>query len=351
MYDSLADDIAYFDRFSKIRKLYAAAILNERNIMKILITGSTGHIGSFLVPRLVDAGHEVLAVARHPQPKYPFAKAQWDKVQWVVADCREEESSGCWAGRLAEIKCDAVVDLISYTVEQVKFFVDAFSGRIRHFLHCGSIWAYGPSDRVPHLEEYPRHPQSQYGKNKTAIENYLMELHASKNFPATVIHPGHISGRYWLPIDPQGSINGLDVYKKLATEQPVHLPNNGLDALHHVHADDVAQLFALAIANPDKSIGQAFSAVSPYGMTLKGCCRAIAKKFGKTGNICFVSPDELKKEMGEKPFAITLSHLNESVIASPQKAQKILGFKPAYTTEEIYSDFLDYQMEIGQLIL
>lgn len=62
-----------------------------------------------------------------------------------------------------------------------------------------------------------------------------------------MIHPGHISGHKWLPIDPQGTRNGLGVYLKLARGEPVHLPDNGLATLHHVHADDVAQLFELAV--------------------------------------------------------------------------------------------------------
>lgn len=319
--------------------------------MKILITGATGHIGSYLVPRLIDAGYEVLAIARNPEPKYSFAQQQWEKVQWIVADCRTEEQTGRWSQRLDEIQCDIVVDLISYTVEQAKIFVNAFRRRTKHFLHCGSIWAYGPSNRIPHMEEYPRNPQSQYGKDKAAIENYLMELCVSQNFPATVIHPGHISGNYWLPIDPQGSLNGLGVYKKLAAGQVVQLPNNGLDSLHHVHADDVAQMFTLAIAKPEKSIGQTYSAVAPYGMTLKGCCRAVAENFGRKANIDFVSMDVWEKKLGKKAFAIAKSHLDESVIASPQKAENQIGFKPAYTTEQIYSEFLDYKLETKELVL
>ena len=318
--------------------------------MKILITGATGHIGSYLVPRLVRQGHDVIGVARTPKPKYPFGQKEWDRVQWVVADCRAEEQTGEWLQRLDEIKCDAVVDLISFSPSQVQILVDSFKGRIKHFLHCGSIWAYGPSNRVPHLEGYPRNPKSEYGKNKTAIENDLIDLYKSQNFPATIIHPGHISGKFWLPIDPQGSINGLDVYKKLATGQVVLLPNNGLDALHHVHADDVAQMFEIALNKPDKSIGQVFSAVSPYGMTLKGCCHAVASVFGKTPSLEFVSPEVLKKQMGEKAFAITKSHLEESVIASPEKAKKLLGFKPSYTTEQIYAEFVEHMINTGKLM-
>ncbi len=317
--------------------------------MKILITGATGHIGSYLVPRLIRLGHKIVGVARKSEPKYPFSLDEWGKIQWIVADCRAEEQTGKWAERLTAIQCDAVVDLISFNTQQNQFLADAFKGRIKHFLHCGSIWAYGPSNRIPHLEEYPHHPKSQYGKDKTAIEEYLLKLNKDEEFPATIIHPGHISGKYWLPIDPQGSINGLDIYEKLRSGQVVYLPENGMDALHHVHADDVAQVFELAITNPKKSIGQTFSAVSPYGMTLKGCCEAVAKVLGLTANIEFVPTSIFKEKMGEKPFSITQSHLEESVIASPQKAHELLGYTPAYTTEHIYAEFVEHMVITGKL--
>ena len=62
--------------------------------MRVLVVGGTGHIGSYLVPRLVRAGHEVVVVARNPQPQYTDPRIAWPKVEWVVADRRAEEAAG-----------------------------------------------------------------------------------------------------------------------------------------------------------------------------------------------------------------------------------------------------------------
>ena len=46
--------------------------------MKVVIIGGTGHIGTYLVPRLVIAGHEVICVSRQksdPYNKNPFWKS------------------------------------------------------------------------------------------------------------------------------------------------------------------------------------------------------------------------------------------------------------------------------------
>lgn len=314
--------------------------------MKILVVGGTGHIGSYLIPRLIQNGFDVSVTARAPKPKYVLPEMGWNKVNWVICDKKAEEASGEWSKRLADIDVDAVVDLISYTQEQNNIMVEAFKGRISHFINCGSIWAYGPSLRVPHLEHYPRKPQSDYGKNKTAIEKDLMALHIRENFPATVIHPGHISGKRWLPIDPKGAIAGTDIYQKLAAGEEVSLPERGSVPMHHVHGDDVAQVFELALLKPADSIGQVFSAVSPYALTMKACCRAVAGIFGMEPNINYCS---LKDFENTPSYSCIKGHIEESVVASCEKAERLLGYRPRYTTEDIYAECIEYMIESGQL--
>ena len=200
--------------------------------MRVLVVGGTGHIGSYLVPRLVMGGHEVLVVARNPQPQYTDPRIAWPKVEWVVADRRAEEAQGAWKARMEGIEVNVVCDLICYTPEQHRLMVEAFDGRVSHFLHCGTIWAYGPPGRVPYEEHYPRKPLGDYGRMKAEIEADLIGLYQKTGFPATIIHPGHISGRKWLPIDPQGTRDGVGIYRKLALGEVVHLPKYGRETLH-----------------------------------------------------------------------------------------------------------------------
>ena len=64
-----------------------------------------------------------------------------------------------------------------------------------------------------------------------------------------VLHPGHISGPGWPVITPAGNLDPA-TWTALATGRPLALPDNGLGVLHHVHADDVAQAFELALSRP-----------------------------------------------------------------------------------------------------
>jgi nucleoside-diphosphate-sugar epimerase len=63
------------------------------------------------------------------------------------------------------------------------------------------------------------------------------------------------------------------------------LPNFGMETVHHVHADDVAQAFMLALAQPSACIGESFHVVSPAAVTLRGFAQAIARFYGK--EVCF----------------------------------------------------------------
>lgn len=317
--------------------------------MRILVVGGTGHIGSHLVPRLVIGGHEVQVVTRNPRPQYADSRLLWPRVQWIVADRRTEEMDGTWFQRMSKIQTDAVIDLICYTPEQNETMYRAFRGRIAHFIHCGTIWSYGPSEKVPYEEHFPRKPIDTYGINKAMIEAFLLSKYREEGFPATVIHPGHISARRWLPIDPQGSRNGVEIYKRLATEQEVHLPDRGLATLQHVHADDVAQLFQLASERRQTTLGESFSAVAPYAMTLVSCCNAVAGFFCKRPNLRFVALEKLNQIVGESSFEIILDHVRHSPCVSIEKSRRMLGYSPRYTTEQIYLECIEYMMEQGQL--
>ena len=316
--------------------------------MEILVIGGTGHIGSYLVPRLVLAGHEVTVVARNPAPQYTDPRLAWGQVQWVVADRLAEEKAGTWGPRMDAIEADVVIDLICYTPEQSRTMVQAFEGRVRQFIHCGTIWAYGPPARSPYRESDPRNPISDYGRKKATIEAELIDLYRTSGFPVTIIHPGHISGRRWLPIDPQGTRNGVGVYERLARGEAVELPRFGRETIQHVHADDLGQLFESAITHRNVSLGEAFSGVAPYAMSLVSCCEFVARLFGRKPNIAFHTREEMAEILGTA-WGATQDHIDHSPCCSIEKAQRLLQYRPRYTTEEIYAECIEHLLQTGEL--
>src|SRR5689334_15402507 len=91
---------------------------------RIVVIGATGHIGTYLVPRLVRGGHEVIALSRGSREAYQ-PDAAWDSVTRVTADREAEDAAGTFGKRVADLGADAVIDLICFTADSARQLADA----------------------------------------------------------------------------------------------------------------------------------------------------------------------------------------------------------------------------------
>lgn len=300
--------------------------------MKIVIIGGSGHIGTYLAPRLARAGHEVSVVSRGLRSPYSPDPA-WETVQFVTLDRKAEEASGNFGAKVRDLQADAVVDLTCFTPESARELVEALRGTLRLFVHCGTIWTHGYSTVVPTKEETPRKPICEYGRRKLAIEQLLLEESAAGRLPAVVLHPGHIVGKGWNPLNPAGHFHPR-VFSQLARGEEVFLPNLGMETVHHVHADDVAQCFESAISRPRQAAGESFHVVSERALTLRGYAEAMAEWFGQPARLRFLPWSEWKATVSEGEAAYTWDHIAHSPNCSISKAQAGLNYSPRYSSLE-----------------
>jgi nucleoside-diphosphate-sugar epimerase len=306
----------------------------------VAVLGGTGHIGGYLVPRLVAAGADVTVLTRGQASPYR-SDGTWSKVTTVVADRTEEEAAGTFGQRVRDLEPDVVIDLICFTVDSARHLVEALRGRVRHFLHCGTIWVHGPSVVVPTTEDVPRRPFGDYGVHKAEIETYLLDQAHRHGFPATLLHPGHISGPGWVPINPAGNLD-LDVYHRLATGDEVTLPNLGMETLHHVHADDVAQSFTAAMANRSVAVGESFHVVSPAAVTLRGFAESVAGWYGQEANLTFLPWERWRETADPDAARLTFDHIAHSPNSSIAKARRLLDYQPRYSSLEAVREALEW---------
>ena len=313
--------------------------------MRIVIIGGSGHIGTYLVPRLVGAEHEVINVSRAQREPYK-AHAAWRLVQQVTADRSAEEAAGIFGPRILELKPDVVIDLICFTLESAQQLVGCLQGRVQHFLHCGTIWVLGHSVEVPATEETPQRPFGDYGIQKAAIQEHLLDQARRFGFPATVLQPGHIVGPGWAPINPAGNLDP-DVFTRLAHGEEVTLPNIGMETLHHVHVDDVAQSFVRALANRSVSIGEAFHVVSPAALTLRGYAESVAGWFGRPANLKFLPWNEWREAVTEELAELTWDHIAHSPNASIAKAKRLLDYRPRFGSLQAIHEAVEALIQKG----
>ncbi len=314
--------------------------------MKIVVIGGTGHIGTFLIPRLVLAGHEVISVSRQERKPY-LAHPAWDSVEMVAIDRDEAELKGTFGSQICDLLPDAVIDLICFTPESAKNLVEALHGHIQHFLHCGTIWVHGHSEVVPTDETQFRKPICDYGTKKAAIESYLLTLARKTGFPVTILHPGHIVGPGWVPVNPIGSVSSA-TFKRLAQGEEVVLPNLGMETLHHVHADDVAAAFCNALNNWNNAVGESFHIVSSQALTLRGYANAVAKWSGKEARLSFLPWEDWKLTVSESEAEQTWDHIAHSPNCSIEKARRLINYNPRYTSLQALEESVTHLRNLTQ---
>ena len=302
--------------------------------MKIVLIGGSGHIGTFLVPRLVRAGHEVANISRGRRTAYADAP-EWQEVRQVVADREQEDRDGTFADRVAGLRPEAVVDLVCFTPESATALVDRLRGELGHLLHCGSVWRYGPSRKVPISEAAGTGtaPFGEYGIAKDRIARMLAEETASGGLVTTSVHPGHIVGPGWHPIGPLGNLDPA-VWHTLSAGEPLQIPGIGAELMHHVHADDVAQIFERAIERRDAPSGEDFNAVAPTALNVRGYAEIAAGWFGQTATLEPVSWEAFRASTTPELARSSWEHLARSHCCSIEKAARLLGYAPRYEPDE-----------------
>ncbi|HMA21909.1 MAG TPA: NAD-dependent epimerase/dehydratase family protein, partial [Gemmatimonadaceae bacterium] len=261
----------------------------------------------------------------------------------VVIDREAAERSGSFGRQIADLQPEVVIDLICFDRDSAAHLVAALRDRVEHFIHCGTLWVHGVPRSRPYDETAPREPFGDYGIRKAEIEKFLL-TESNDGFPATVLHPGHITGPGWNPINPAGNLD-MTVFDDLARGRTVTLPDHGLATLQHVHADDVAQAFGLAIDQPSKAIGESFHVASREPVTMRSYSESVAGWFGRKANLAFLPWDEWKAKVSERDAALTRDHMLHSPCASIEKARRVLGFEPRYTAVEAVRDALATQLQ------
>ena len=274
----------------------------------------------------------MIAASRGTRETYQPHRA-WTQVERLRIDRSTQEAAGTFGDSIAALRADVVIDLICFTLESAQHLVHALRESEVLLLHCGTTWVHGHSTIVPTVESQPREPFGDYGIRKAAIEEWLLEAARGEVIQAAILHPGHIVGPGWAPLNPAGHFDPA-VFRQLANGEEVILPNLGMETVHHVHADDVAQAFELSVTNADRAVGESFHVCSPAAMTLRGYAESVAAHFGRRARLAFLPWAEWRRTVTDAQAEATWDHIAHSPNCSIAKARERLGYKPRYSSLE-----------------
>lgn len=168
--------------------------------MKVLVTGATGFVGSFLAEALVRKGYTVTGMVRKTSDLKWIGHLSMDIIPADLAD------PNAYAGKLGEFDyIFHVAGLTKADSEKAFFHANAECTRVlataaakenpglKRFLLVSSLAAAGPSrDGVPLTEGAVPQPVSAYGRSKLAGERAA--LTSAGSIPVTVIRPPAVYG-------------------------------------------------------------------------------------------------------------------------------------------------------------
>ncbi len=305
------------------------------NAKKIHVIGATGHIGSYLCPFLVKEGFGVTGYHRGEQSPYPVHADGFASVGLKRMERKSAVDAALSDG------ADVICDLIPYTMEDAEYICERILADKRkdeiQLISVGSIWIYGiQKGRVD--ETSPRLAEDDYGKNKAMIERYLLEQSVENGLNVTIIHPGHICGRGWIPVGPTGN-RDLRVFEAVKAGEEIILPEDGGATLQHVHSLDIAGIIRCVIGN-EKARGESFNIACKKPISLKEYAEGLYDYFGKKPKIGYVSYEEFLKGLSPEEAAVSAEHIDRSPNVSMEKAERILGFENSYTEMETILDSL-----------
>ena len=163
--------------------------------MKLLFIGGTGLISSACSELAVSRGNELFILNRSISNKHPVPKG----AILLIGDVKVDDDH--LSKLLASQRFDAVVDFISYKVEDIERDLALFRGKTDQFVFISSASAYQkPPENYRITEETPLvNPFWQYSRDKIACEERLNKAYREVGFPITVIRPSLTYGPSQIP--------------------------------------------------------------------------------------------------------------------------------------------------------
>ncbi|MEW6001525.1 MAG: NAD-dependent epimerase/dehydratase family protein [Nitrospirota bacterium] len=244
------------------------------NTEKILVTGSTGFVGSHLCEKLIKKGCSVRALVRNTSR---FSDLHHLGVEVVKGDLRDPDSLRVAVKGINVVYHIAAIfrqenisrkEMWEINVQGTRNILDAaVNGGVQRFVHCSTIGVHGDIKEPPANEDTPYGPGDHYQESKTDGERVVLKYMAEGRLPVVVFRPGGIYG----PRD----LRFLKLFKAIKNRRFVMF-GSGEVIYQMIYIDDLIQ-GVLLCGTEDKAVGNIYILTGEEPTTLNQIVRVIAE--------------------------------------------------------------------------
>lgn len=339
--------------------------------MKVLVTGSAGFIGGYLVEELLDQGHEVVGIDNYSKYGVLEKSYQHDpRYQFVKGDVKD-------TSLLTELamRCDYVIAAaakiggISYfheyaydlLAENERIMASTFDTAITAFKHghlqrivvLSSSMVFECATRFPtpegHQLECPP-PMSTYGFQKLACEYFAIGAWRQHQLPYTICRPFNcvgvgerraLGGKAILSGNIQLAMSHVVpdlVYKALKGQDPLHILGSGDQVRCYTYGGDLARGIGMALLHP-AAHNNDFNLSTPVQTTVRELAELIWRKVH--------GPDRPVRLAHDAPF----EHDVQMRVPEVSKARELLGFEARTTLDQMLDEVIPWirgEIEAGR---
>lgn len=300
--------------------------------MKIFLTGGAGYIGSVTAELLLDQGHDVTVFDNLERG---HRAAVDPRATFIPGDLRNK---GDIRKEMIAAKPDAVMHFAAYALvgesmqDPMMYFRNNTEGGInlaeamqaagvKRIIFSSTCATYGYPDRVPMTEDLPQRPVNPYGESKLQFEKILLWCQERIGFQPVFLRYFNACGataKYGEHHDPESHLIPNVLKVALGQRRQVEIfgddyeTPDGTCIRDYIHIADLAQAHILAAKS--KATG-AFNLGNGDGYSVKQVIETARAVTGRKIK-AVVSP----RRPGDPP----------RLIASAEKARKILRWKPRY---------------------
>jgi UDP-glucose 4-epimerase len=332
---------------------------------KVLVTGSAGFIGGYVVGELLSRGYRVVGVDNFSKygkvarsyddhPRYDLVEgdaADTALMTRLLPDCDHFIAGAAMIGGISYFHSYAY-DLLAANERIIAGSCDAAiaahrHGRLRKVTYLSSSMVFESARHWPSYEGQEREippPMSSYGFQKLAVEYFARAAWDQHRLPFTILRPFNcvgigecralgdreiLSGNIRLAMS--HVVPDL-VQKVIKGQDPLHILGSGTQVRHYTYGGDLARGIVTAMEHPD-ALCEDFNLSTSQSTTVLELAEMIWRKIKGPGVPLRVVHDE--------PFAWDVQRR----VPSTEKAKRILGFEATTTLDAMLDEVIPWISE------